>query len=195
MGINGAQGSSYTTPAEVVGNSGSKFSVVVSNSAGNTTSTSATLTVSAASTGQYTLTSTASSLNFAATVGGGNPAAQSLTIHDNDSALYAIFLAAVTQPWLSVNPASSCAAGTLTVSVNTTGLAAGSYTGALLITSPQEINSPFSIPIALTITGSGTTLLSSTASLSFGNVNIGGSSSLSVTLTNSWQRQHQHHWC
>jgi hypothetical protein len=46
--ISGATTASYTTPATVAGDNGAKFDVVVSNSAGNLTSTMATLTVNAA---------------------------------------------------------------------------------------------------------------------------------------------------
>ena len=43
--ISGATSSSYTTPVETVSNSGARFSVTVSNSAGSATSNTATLTV------------------------------------------------------------------------------------------------------------------------------------------------------
>jgi hypothetical protein len=43
--ISGATAASYTTPATVIGDSGSTFSVVVSNSLGSVTSSNATLTV------------------------------------------------------------------------------------------------------------------------------------------------------
>jgi Immunoglobulin I-set domain len=46
--INGATASSYTTPATVSGDNGANFDVVVSNTAGNQTSTMATLTVNPA---------------------------------------------------------------------------------------------------------------------------------------------------
>ncbi|HZV86935.1 MAG TPA: hypothetical protein VFF95_05265 [Candidatus Binatus sp.] len=46
--IGGATAASYTTPATIAGDSGAKFDVVVSNSAGNVTSAMATLTVNAA---------------------------------------------------------------------------------------------------------------------------------------------------
>jgi hypothetical protein len=46
--IGGANSSSYTTPATTAGDDGSTFSVVVSNTAGTITSSSATLTVTAA---------------------------------------------------------------------------------------------------------------------------------------------------
>jgi hypothetical protein len=45
--ISGATAASYTTPATVAGDSGAKFDVVVSNTAGSQTSTMATLTVNA----------------------------------------------------------------------------------------------------------------------------------------------------
>src|SRR4030088_2700318 len=44
--INGAAAASYSTPATTTADSGSKFDVVVSNSAGSVTSAQATLTVS-----------------------------------------------------------------------------------------------------------------------------------------------------
>ncbi|HYL65246.1 MAG TPA: Ig-like domain-containing protein, partial [Candidatus Methylomirabilis sp.] len=48
--ISGTNSSSYTTPTTSTADNGAQFSVVVSNSAGNATSTTATLTVNAAST-------------------------------------------------------------------------------------------------------------------------------------------------
>jgi len=48
VNINGATGSSYTTPAATSGDNGAKFDVVVTNSAGSQTSSMATLTVNAA---------------------------------------------------------------------------------------------------------------------------------------------------
>jgi len=46
--IGGATSANYTTPAAALGDSGSQYSVVVTNAAGNTTSNAATLTVHAA---------------------------------------------------------------------------------------------------------------------------------------------------
>jgi len=51
MAIAGSTASSYTTPAATLADSGGKFSVVISNSAGSTASNSATLTVLAAAAG------------------------------------------------------------------------------------------------------------------------------------------------
>jgi hypothetical protein len=60
--ITGATSASYTTPATATSDSGSQFTVVISNSAGNVTSNAATLTVSATSPGR--LNASASTLNF-----------------------------------------------------------------------------------------------------------------------------------
>jgi hypothetical protein len=58
--ISGATNSSYTTPATTASNSGSQFSVVVSNGAGSATSNAAVLTVNAT----YILTASTTALNF-----------------------------------------------------------------------------------------------------------------------------------
>jgi hypothetical protein len=58
--VSGATSLSYTTPATVSGDSGAKFRVVVTNSAGNATSNSATLTVTAAPVGPSITTQPAS---------------------------------------------------------------------------------------------------------------------------------------
>jgi hypothetical protein len=58
--INGATSSAYTTPASVVSDSGSQFSVVVSNGGGSVTSSVATLTVN----GTYLLNASSTSLSF-----------------------------------------------------------------------------------------------------------------------------------
>ena len=53
IAISGATSSSYTTPATVAGDSGSTFSVVVTNSAGTATSNNATLTVNVITGGTF----------------------------------------------------------------------------------------------------------------------------------------------
>lgn len=54
--ISGATGATYTTPPTVIGDSGSKFTVVVTNALGSFTSNAATLTVTTAPTGTNVLT-------------------------------------------------------------------------------------------------------------------------------------------
>src|SRR5207253_2345910 len=73
--ISGATSSSYTTPATTSSDTGAQFTVVVTNSAGNVTSSAATLTVTTP--GQ--LSSTASSLTFG-NVNVGSSNTQSVTL-------------------------------------------------------------------------------------------------------------------
>jgi sugar lactone lactonase YvrE len=53
--------------------------------------------------------------------------------------------------WLSVNPASGTGNATLTVSVNSAGLAPGNYTKTITVTAPGATNTPQTVTISLTI--------------------------------------------
>jgi hypothetical protein len=55
--------------------------------------------------------------------------------------------------WLSVSPASGSSGGNITVAFAPAGLAAGTYTGTITITSAGLQNSPYSIPVTLNVTG------------------------------------------
>ncbi len=71
--------------------------------------------------------------------------------------------------------------------VNTAGMKAGSYSGQVLVTPTGAGNPPMTIPVSLTITAAATpgALTSNLNTLNFSNVNIGSSSTLEATLTNS----------
>jgi len=56
--------------------------------------------------------------------------------------------------WLSVSPGNGTAPSTLTVSVDTAGLAAGTYDGAVTIVSAGAAGSPGVVPVTLTVTDS-----------------------------------------
>ncbi len=95
-----------------------------------------TVTVSLSGTGfaPPTIAISVTSLTFNAQ-SGTNPPPQTLTIRNSGSGTLAYQIAA-TQPWLSVSPASGTstgAANTVTVTVNTAGLAGGSHTGELRV--------------------------------------------------------------
>jgi sugar lactone lactonase YvrE len=53
--------------------------------------------------------------------------------------------------WLSVNPASGTGNATLTVVVNSTGLAPGNYTKAITVAAPGAMNTPQIINVTLTV--------------------------------------------
>jgi uncharacterized protein (TIGR03437 family) len=83
-------------------------------------------------TGPPQLTFNTSQLTFAAPVGGPAPATQTLTVSSTNGPLS--FTTAAGSVWLGVTPASGTTPATLTVSVNPTGLAAGTYNGTVNIT-------------------------------------------------------------
>ena len=99
-----------------------------------------------------------SSLSFSATAGGANPANQSLNISNTGGGTLN-WTATSNQTWLSVSPTSGTAPSTATVSVNVTGLAAGTYNGAITISATGATNTPVTVPVTLTVnpTGGGCT--------------------------------------
>ncbi|MGA3071874.1 MAG: hypothetical protein ABSD43_16835, partial [Terracidiphilus sp.] len=76
--------------------------------------------------------------------------------------------------WLSAGPVYGTTPGSVNVSVNPNGLAAGVYSGAVTISSPSASNSPLTVPVTLTVTGVPPTISATPASLAF-NYSVGGS--------------------
>jgi hypothetical protein len=105
------------------------------------------------------------------------------------------YTTATSATWLSATPASGATGGNVTVSVNPSGLAAGTYAGNVTLTSSGASNSPKAIPITLTVTAAQSpTMTVSPLSLSFSyqtggampaskTVNLTGSSALSYTAS------------
>jgi hypothetical protein len=60
------------------------------------------------------------------------------------------------RPWISVNPTWGQDTGIVTVTVSSSGLTAGSYTGEITVSDVNASNSPQKLNVSLTITGSGT---------------------------------------
>ena len=163
--ISGATSSSYTTPATTSTDNGALFAVVVSNSAGKVTSSSATLTVNIAPsiTAQpVSQTVTAGqTATFAVTATG--PAPLSYQWRKNGTAISGATSAGYTTP--AETTADSGVQFTVVVS-NT----AGSVTSGAA---------------TLTVNASTLVLNVSPTSLSFGSIDTGATSTLGATLTNS----------
>lgn len=94
------------------------------------------------------------SLSFTATVGGANPANQSLSITNTGGGTLN-WTASSNATWLSVSPTSGTAPSTATVSVNITGLAVGTYNGAITISATGASNTPLNVPVTLTVNAAG----------------------------------------
>jgi hypothetical protein len=161
--IGGATSASYTTPATTSADSGSQFTVTVSNAAGKVTSSAATLTVSAAST--VILNASQSSLSFSSVNIG------------SSSVLPVVFTNAgnsnVTISNIMVSGAGYTASGvssgqivtpgqTATLNVTFAPSATGSLPGSVTITSNAS-NSPASI----TLSGTGVQPVSHSVTLSW----------------------------
>ena len=95
------------------------------------------------------MTFSAASLSFTATAGAAPPPQ---TVSLTCSGATAQFQAAATSngAWLSISPSGGTTPGTLTVSVNPSGLAAGSYTGSINATASQCGAAP-ALPVTLTV--------------------------------------------
>jgi probable HAF family extracellular repeat protein len=88
-----------------------------------------------------------SSFTFTAAAGGANPPDQALSV-SNASGGTLDWSVSTAAAWLAFDPASGQQAGTVTLSVDTAGLAVGTYTTSLRIDG-NAVNSPQSIPVSL----------------------------------------------
>ncbi len=131
------------------------------------------------------LTATPSTLAFSAVAGGAAPAAQGLTIGENPAGAVA-FTAAADQAWMTLSAKSGTTSSAIQVGANVAGLAAGNYTGHVVITASGVSNSPMSVTVTLAVTAAQTSLLSvNPTSVAFGNINLANNNTKSVTITNS----------
>jgi len=122
---------------------------VTSSGASNSPKTiPVTLTVTAAP--SPTLTASPLSLSFSYQSGGATPAGQTVNVTGTSALSYT---AATSAAWLSATPASGNTPGSLSVSINPSGLAAGTYTGTVTITASGASNSPQKVAVTLAVTG------------------------------------------
>jgi hypothetical protein len=78
------------------------------------------------------------------------PAGKTLGI-GTTSVAYAYTLS-VNAPWLKLSAVSGTAWGSTVVTVDTTGLAPGTYSGTVTVTAPATTNGTLLVPVTLTIT-------------------------------------------
>lgn len=117
------------------------------------------------------------SLSFNGQAGGAAPAAQTLTL---TSAAAVSFTVGSSAAWMSVTPASGATPGSVSVNVNTTGLAAGAYAAAITVTPTG--GAAVTIPVSLKLTAPPSSGLSvAPASLSF-NAQAGGAAPAAQTV-------------
>ena len=100
-------------------------------------------------------------LNFAYQMGGNGPAAQTITLSSSSDPID--FAAAVSgASWLTVTPSSGMTPQALSISVNPSGLAAGSYNGTIQISSSTGASMSLAVSLAVAAsTGPGAPTVSS----------------------------------
>jgi hypothetical protein len=105
----------------------------------------------------YVLVPVPASLAFNWTLGTTVPIAQTVNIHDTSNCAVdnpCVFAATVVSDssWLKVTPASGTTAFNISVSINTSGLAAGTYNGNIIATAKQFATPTLPIPVKLIVT-------------------------------------------
>jgi hypothetical protein len=149
----------------------------------------ATITVTFnVTTPQPVLSLSKTALSFSATVGGANPASQSVSGTNSGTGGALSFTAADDAAWLSVSPGSGTTPGTLQISATVGTLTAATYTGHITVTSTGAQGSPATITVTFTVasvptysisgtispTGSGTTVTLSGAASAIATADTSG---------------------
>lgn len=91
----------------------------------------------------------ASSLTYSATLNGPNPAPQTVQLSSTGGSL--AWTAVSNAPWLSASPAGGVTPATLTISVNSSSLLGGTYTGAITVSSLGSVTVSYLINVNLTV--------------------------------------------
>ncbi len=113
-------------------------------------------------------------LNFSATQGGSDPAAQTVTISNSGNGTLN-WSVSTTAPWLALSSVSGTAPASFNATVILAGLAAGTYSTIITVTATGSTNTPQSIPVDLII-------LTSTSSTSTPTTTTSATTTASASL-------------
>ena len=186
----------WTPPAASVGNVVFYVAAVGGDGSGDESGDSvytANTTLTPVSVGLPSMAASPASLSFVYTQNGTTPAAQTLALSSGGVA--ASYTLASSATWLSATPASGTTPGSASVSINPAGLAPGSYTGNVTVTSAGVSNSPLAVPVTLVVAAA-PSLTVSPSTLSFTaqaggtsppaqSVSVSGGTALSYTTSSS----------
>ncbi len=195
--ISYSQGSGWLTVTE--SGSSAPYTLVTQPATGSLAAGTYNATVSVASSGAtntpqtYTVAFTVNpvssptislsptSLSFSATVGGGNPSAQNVTVSNSGGGTLAVPTTSITygsgSGWLTVTESGSSAPYTLVTQPATGSLAAGTYTATVSVASSGATNTPQTYTVSFTLTsGSVCTITTATGT-------CGPYSDTSISLT------------
>lgn len=134
--------------------------------------------------GEQRIAVNSQSMSFTATVGGTNPASQTLNVTDAGGGIID-WHATDNATWLSISPTGGASSAT-TVSVNINGLTVGTYSGTITITAFGATNSPAHVPVTLTVNPPPPAIHVNPASLNFTVQELAGSpTNKPLSITNS----------
>jgi uncharacterized protein (TIGR03437 family) len=146
-----------TTPANIAISVNSSASSLASGSyAGSVTFAAGSTSVVVPATlivGNSAFTLQPASLSFTGAAGAAAPASQTVAVSSTGAAVSFTAVASTTDPgnWLTVTPTSGTTPASLQVSVSTAALAAGQYTGTVVVTPAGSSLSPQTLNVSLTL--------------------------------------------
>jgi hypothetical protein len=95
------------------------------------------------------------SMSFTAQAGGKPPAGQTIAMISTGEAFGFKVTTGSSAAWLTATPGDGLTPGSITVSVNPSGLAAGTYNSSVSIAATEAGNSPLVVPVTLVVTSAG----------------------------------------
>ena len=125
-----------------------------------------------------------SSLNFTATAGSIHDSTQDVSIANTggQGSTLAWSLQVSNTPWLTTSLSNGTAPSTIAVTVNPVALKAGTYTGSIIISADNAVNSPLTLPVTLTVTSAGASGASSSNGCSCSTSGQNGSDEIALAL-------------
>jgi hypothetical protein len=137
----------FTITANISGlAAGSYIGIATVTAGGITKQVPVTLALSAAALVPAIGLNTAS-LDFAGTVGGTNSSAQTIAVSNVGGGTLS-WTNSGNAAWLTLSPVSGTNSGTVTTSLNLTGLAAGTYSAIITVAASVSTNCPQQIPVS-----------------------------------------------
>jgi hypothetical protein len=140
------------------------------------------LTISAPAQPAYVISAAPTAFSFANTTNGPTPALQTV-VFIATPATPLPFTMAASQPWITMSASSGVTKSTIQLGVNTTSMAAGNYTGQIVVTPTGAGNPPMTIPVSLTISAPAAVAPSITSQPAAQTVNAGQTASFSVAAS------------
>jgi hypothetical protein len=149
----GTNSGSFSVAANTSGLSIGTYSgnVTIAGTGATNTPQSIPVTLSVTAAPTPTIGLSATNLSFSGMQGGSNPAAQTLTIGNTGAGTLA-WSVAENAPWLTPSVLSGTGPASIIFSVNSAGMAAGTYTAPVTIAATGATNTPQTVTVSLTLT-------------------------------------------